>query len=64
MKEKVKNQILFDSYKEIYDEEKEAREMGTKACIGIWNSSGPSELKLKYVVEHKDTSKEEISHIE
>jgi hypothetical protein len=25
--------------KEIFDEVKEARELGTKACIKIWNSS-------------------------
>jgi hypothetical protein len=68
--------------KKIFDEVKEAREMGTKACIKIWNSSdemledfgiemmmcleeeSPSELKLKDVVELKDTSKEEIRQLE
>jgi hypothetical protein len=38
-KHKMKNQILFDSYKEIFDEVKEAQEMATKACIRIWKSS-------------------------
>jgi len=39
VKMRINNQILFDSYKEIFDEVKEAREMGTKACIIISNYS-------------------------
>jgi len=73
---------LFDSYKEIFDEVKEAREMATKSCINIKNSSteiledfgietmgcleeaSPSEIKLKYVTDHRDTSRDEINHLE
>jgi hypothetical protein len=38
-KQKMKNKILFDSFKEIFDEVKETREMATKGCSIIWNSS-------------------------
>jgi hypothetical protein len=38
-KQKRKNQILFDYFKEILDEVKEARELATKSYNRIWNSS-------------------------
>jgi hypothetical protein len=34
----MKNQILFDSFKELFDKVKEAKEMPTKSCNRIWNS--------------------------
>jgi len=35
----MKNQILINSHKELFDEVKEVKEMAIKTCIGIWNSS-------------------------
>jgi hypothetical protein len=39
VKKNIKDQILFDSFKEIFDEVQEAQELATKACFRIWNSS-------------------------
>jgi hypothetical protein len=38
-KQNMKNQILFDYFKKIFDEVKEFRELATKVCKIIWNSS-------------------------
>jgi hypothetical protein len=35
----MKNQILINSHKELFDEVKEVKEMAIKSCIRIWNSS-------------------------